>query len=420
MNTNPKLMEQLAAPENLLLAWRSVRGNIPKHRRQRSAGPNGVTLAEFEQDLTTQLEFLQDALVTGRYQPQQAARFLLPKKSGGRREIAVLNISERVAQRAAQQVLEPLWEPAFLDCSFGFRPGLSVANALTRAQQFRIQERRWVVDGDITNCFPSLDHDVLMGQLRRRIRDRRVLNLIQGWLDVGIMRSGLPLDDDSLLDKAQSVTRLMQQGTDWVLNQAADEADPYHAARHEYGSYRQLEDDQGMDAYPDSRIGKKSLARRLAANGLLLGSGWARRQVGKLGGQTVNFVKSPAGRRFLKKSALVSASMAGVAMTAAAAAYLLNRKAGPAPTGVLQGSPLSPLLANIYLHLYDLMITKRDHALVRFADDWVILTPTRRDAETAYKDAEWALGRVRLQLNPEKTHICHPDERVKWLGGVIR
>src|SRR5690606_6205879 len=64
-----KLLELIAAPENLLSAWRAVRGNIPKYRRQRASGPDGVSLAEFEQDLTTQIKVLRSMLMKGRYQP---------------------------------------------------------------------------------------------------------------------------------------------------------------------------------------------------------------------------------------------------------------------------------------------------------------------------------------------------------------
>lgn len=189
---NMNLMEQLAAPENLLQAWRAVRGNIPKYRRDHSAGPDGVTLTDFEQDLTAQLNILQEALMCERYEPQPPKRFPLSKRGDGSREIAVLTVRDRVAQRAAQQVLEPLWEPRFLPCSFGFRPGRSIDDALSYAHDLRANQR-WVVDGDIKECFPSLDHDLLMRQVKRRVRDRRVINLVQLWLDVGIMDVGLRL-----------------------------------------------------------------------------------------------------------------------------------------------------------------------------------------------------------------------------------
>jgi retron-type reverse transcriptase len=86
----------------------------------------------------------------------------------------------------------------------------------------------------------------------------------------------------------------------------------------------------------------------------------------------------------------------------------------------LQGSPLSPLLANIYLHPFDVMMLRRKHRLVRFADDWVILCPNQEAAEAAYNDALAALARLRLKVNPEKTRILRPGERLEWLGAIVK
>jgi RNA-directed DNA polymerase len=418
------LMEQVAAPENLLAAWRAVRGNIPKRRRAQSSGPDGVSLVDFEQDLTAQLNFLSDALLNGRYRPHSPKRFKIRKGSHGQRELAILTVTDRVAQRAAQQVLVPLWEPRFLPCSFGFRPGCSIDDALNYARDLR-NERRWVVDGDICDCFPSIDHDILMKQVKRRVHDRRVLVLIQSWLDVGIMNAGPPLDDEGLLERVHTVSRWVEHSADWAFQRVAEETDPYAAAQYSIASGDNMDyyDEFADSPTPDrdrlvTRM-RHSLMRRFLANGLMLGAGWMRSQIGNVGKKAFTFAKSPKGRRLLKKSALTSTGMAGVAAAAAITAYFINRKAGPAPTGILQGSPLSPLLANIYLHLFDLMMVKRDHALVRFADDWLILNSSRREADQAYGEAERSLDRLRLELNLDKTHIRHPNEKVKWLGGIV-
>lgn len=420
MGIEHKLMEQISAPENLLMAWRQVKGNIPKYRRDRSAGPDGISITDYEANLTTELNFLHDALISGRYKPAPATLFQVPKSGGGQREIMVLNIVDRVAQRSAQQVLEPLWEPRFLPCSFGFRPGLSVDDAIGCAQIIRQQEQRWVLDGDIMNCFPSLDHDVLMGQIQRRVLDKRVLQLMQSWLDIGVLATQPPHESENLLAKAQNVTNWVQQGSQWVFDQPGDELSPYPPQRYEYAQYEQSDhQNQHLSLAPQNVFSQRAITRQLVSNGIMLGSGWVRRQAGKWGKNALDFARSPAGRRMLKKSVLVSTSLAGVAVAGAAAAVIINRQAGPKPVGVIQGSPISPLFANIYLHLFDLIMTKRDHSLVRYADDWLVLSSNRRDAEKAYKDAEKALSRLHLQLNPDKTHIRHPQEKVKWLGGVI-
>jgi retron-type reverse transcriptase len=111
---------------------------------------------------------------------------------------------------------------------------------------------------------------------------------------------------------------------------------------------------------------------------------------------------------------------AGLAAAAAVTPYFMNRTAGPAPVGVLQGSPLSPLLANIYLHPFDVSLSMAGHRLARFADDWVILCPTQDQAEAAYNDALRSLSRLHLKVNPSKTGILSPDQQLEWLGAVIR
>lgn len=411
MNTD-NLILQLAAPENLLAAWRAVRGNIPQYRRARSAGPDGVTLAEFERDLSTQLNILHDMLLDGRYTPSPPARFSAPKPGGGQRHLAVLSVRDRVAQRAAQQVIEPLWEPDFLECSFGFRPGRSLDQAIACVHDWRASGYRWTVDGDIADCFGSLDHELLVARLKDKIGDGQVLRLAQAWLDVGMMQAGLPHDEPA--GPLHSVSSLFQRGLDWALDVV--DSDPYAAARYETIETTPLA--PGSEALAAGM--RRSAVKRLVANGALLAIGWVRPAIAALGTAAKTTLGTPAGRRLLKKGALASGGLAGVALTAALATYLLNRAAGPAPAGVLQGSPLSPLLANIYLHPFDLAMARRGYRLARFADDWVICCPTQAEAEAAYHDAIQALAQLRLKVNLAKTRVLAPGEKLEWLGGVLR
>jgi RNA-directed DNA polymerase len=436
-----KLLELIAAPENLLAAWRSVRGNIPKYRRQRAAGPDGVSLAEFERELTVQIKTLRDMLIRGRYQPSPPAYFAIPKRDGKERVLAILCVRDRVAQRAAQQVLEPLWEPDFLPCSFGFRPGVSLEMAVACAQELRARENGWVVDGDIAACFDTLDHDLLIGFLRHKIRDGRVLQLAQSWLDAGVMQAGPPQNLDMQFAKRVAAAKnYARQGFDWAVEMLAQQADPY--GRYEYYDYEPFDYAQGKPAppltvgpgaanpaspYPErgaiaARMRRTAL-RQVLMSGAMFGLDFLRSRAAgffsKAGTVAKTAIASPVGRRLLRRNAMAVGGLAGAAALAAVTAYLLNRKAGPSPVGVLQGSPLSPLLANIYLHPFDLNLTGAGHNLARFADDWVILCPTQEKAETAYNDALRSLAKLHLKANLEKTRILPPDEKLEWLGAVI-
>jgi len=429
-----KILELIAAPENLLSAWRTVRGNIPKYRRQRASGPDGVSLAEFEKDLTAQIKVLRSMLMNGRYQPQAPSYFSIPKANGKQRVLAILSVRDRIAQRATQQVLEPLWEPDFLPCSFGFRPGISLEQAVSFAQRARSSENRWVVDGDIAACFDTLDHDLLLGFLRHKIKDGRVIDLMQNWLDVGVMQMGPPQNVDmQFAQRIENIKSYARQGFEWVLESFAQQSDPYSRYGYYYddpAGYSVPDADPSMDTspYPERDMAvsqfKKTAIRQVVMSGAMFGVNFFRQRLSgtlvKTGTLVKAAVSTPMGRRVLKRNAMAVGGFAGLAAAAAITAFFLNRKAGAAPVGVLQGSPLSPLLANIYLHPFDVNMTGNGYRLARFADDWVVLCATQEQAEKAYNHALLSLNKLHLKVNPTKTRILSPEEKLEWLGSVIK
>ena len=436
MDKQDQLMERLAAPENLLSAWQAVRGNIPSYRRQRSSGPDGVSLAEFERDLQVQLSALRHMLMKGRYEPQPPGLFNIKKRNGGTRQIALLNVSDRVAQRAAQQVIEPLYEPGFLPCSFGFRPGRSTQDAIYCVRRLRQRGYSWIVDGDIASCFDSLDHRLLMQKVSKRIGDGRVMDLLQKWLEIGMLEHGLPADKPNWLAQGwEKASGALKYGLDqtWEAVTGAGRVDPYAEAAYftpgfSGAEYRPLEnsewgeDEEGDYDFryrPQKSEVQKSAMQQIAAGGLMIGSGWARRGLSKTGPAALAALKSTAGRQMLKQGLLAGGTVVGAAAGLALTAYFVYRQVAPDRVGVMQGSPLSPLLANIYLHTFDLSLTRQGFRLIRFADDWVILCPDQENAELAYNQSVIALNRIHLKVNSEKTHILSPAEQLEWLGEII-
>ena len=113
------MLEQVCSVENMTLAWRRVRSNIEWARRPHSAGTDAVTLRDFEADWTRQMSQLADELRNGTYRPLPPRRVTIAKGSGGHRAIAILAVRDRIAQRAVLQVLEPLFDPLLLSCSYG-------------------------------------------------------------------------------------------------------------------------------------------------------------------------------------------------------------------------------------------------------------------------------------------------------------
>lgn len=414
------LMEQMAAPANLLAAWRAVRANIPRVRRRRAHGPDGVTLDEFEANLPAYLNALRHDLLKGRYHPQPPHEVLLPKKDGGQRPIAILNISDRLAQRAAQQVLEPLWEPDFLPCSYGFRPGRSIHDAVNCARGLRSRGRGWVVDGDIANCFGSLDHVLLLKLLGQRIGDGRLMNLLQEWLAAGVLDvPSAPGPRPSIMEQVENRVR---QGAAWMKGGENREDDFYRAAGYdEAGAVETDQNNRGWmlsEEDNDAWYGR-TVVRQMAAGAFWLGSRWLKPGLRVVREAVIRGLQSPANRQSLGKTAALAGGAVTLAAGGAAAIwyFIQTRQGGAAPgVGVIQGSPLSPLLANIYLHPFDREMTHQQASLVRYADDWLVLCQGQEQAEEAYNAAVRSLAHLHLKIHPEKTHICPPAQRLEWLG----
>lgn len=266
---------QLFTVESLERAWISVK------RAGGGAGVDGVTLRTFQATLPARLQELRDELASGNYRPKPMRQVLVPKSKGGLRPIALWAIQDRIAQRAIYEIIAPAFESIFLPCSYGFRPGLNVHDAIEHLIRYRDRHLRWVLDADIKECFQEIDSRRLMKLVAPRVHDRLLRRYIRGWLDARILNS---------------------------------------------------------------------------ADG------------------------------------------------------------GPRKAGASQGSVLSPLLANIYLHEMDQIMQRQKYAYIRYADDIVICCRRKSQAETARIDVASALGHLGLRLNDHKTRVVHFDQGVTWLG----
>ena len=121
-------------------------------------------------------------------------RQLIPKSDGGERELGIPTALDRFIQQALLPVLQPRFDPTFLQQSHGFRPGRGAHDAVCEAQQYLQEGRRWVVDVGLEKFFDRVNHDVLMGRLGKRIADRRMLGLIRRYLDAGMMANGVVVE----------------------------------------------------------------------------------------------------------------------------------------------------------------------------------------------------------------------------------
>lgn len=280
------LYDQIHRSDVLWEAWERVR------RNRGAAGVDAMTLeAVRDYGVERLLAELQNDLRTGRYRPQPVLRRYIPKGDGKKRPLGIPTVKDRVVQAAAKLVLEPIFEADFKPSSYGFRPRRSTTQALENIRELANCGYNHVLDADIRDYFGSINQELLMGRIRQRVSDRKVLKLLRGWLKAGVIEEG--------------------------------------------------------------RIS-----------------------------ETVS--------------------------------------------GTPQGGVISPLLSNIYLHFLDAVWQRQCAevgALVRYADDFVVMCKSAKLVEEAERRVGIILGRLRLDLNPEKTrkvNLSFGREGFDFLGCHLR
>ena len=180
-----QLMEQLLDQSNMASAYRRVVSN------KGSGGIDGMTVDELKPYLQTNWSGIKTKLLSGSYYPQGVKSVKIPKAQGGKRELGIPTVLDRLIQQALYQVLSPLYEGDFSSNSYGFRPGRNAQQAVRQSQGYIREGNRWVVDLDLSKFFDEVHHDRLLSKLGKRIWDRRVIHLIDRYLRSSMMRGGV-------------------------------------------------------------------------------------------------------------------------------------------------------------------------------------------------------------------------------------
>lgn len=179
------LMEEVLERDNLRKALRRVKSN------KGSPGIDGMSVWQLPGYLKEHWQEVHEQLVRGTYKAQPVKRVEIAKPGGGVRKLGIPTVLDRFIQQALLQVLQKYWDSTFSEHSFGFRPKRSAHQAVACAQQHLADGYCWIVDIDLEKFFDRVNHDMLMGRVAKRVRDRRVLKLIRMFLNAGVMENGL-------------------------------------------------------------------------------------------------------------------------------------------------------------------------------------------------------------------------------------
>ena len=175
-----RLIERVLDMDNLEDAWLRVAEN------RGAPGVDGVSIRRFARNWEENLRRIREQVWTNRYQPARLRRTAVPKRHAeGQRLIAIPIVADRVLQRAVLNVVDDGFDRGFLACSYGYRRGRGLRQAVAALLRYRDRGLTWVLDADIDECFDSLDHSLLEGFLAEKLEDPVVMGLMRAWLRVG-------------------------------------------------------------------------------------------------------------------------------------------------------------------------------------------------------------------------------------------
>jgi group II intron reverse transcriptase/maturase len=179
-----RLLERILSRDNLNIAYKQVKRNKGAH------GIDGMEVEHLLQYLKDNGEELIKSVLDGKYHPNPVRRVEIPKDNGKMRTLGIPTAVDRVIQQAIAQELIPIFEPQFVETSYGFRPKRSAHNALRKCKEYMNQGYTYVVDMDLEKFFDTVNQSKMIEILSRTIKDGRVISLIHKYLRAGAMNRG--------------------------------------------------------------------------------------------------------------------------------------------------------------------------------------------------------------------------------------
>jgi group II intron reverse transcriptase/maturase len=178
-------LAHLLTPELLLETWQMM-------NKRGAAGVDEETIKQYADNLEERVSELHERLRQGRYKAPPVRRVEIPKADGKVRKLGVPTVEDRLLQAAAARILNAVYEPIFLNCSYGYRPRRGAHDALRQLRSHLIGGKvMQIFEADIRAYFDRVNHEWLRRMLRQRIADPVLLRLIDKWLRAGVMENGL-------------------------------------------------------------------------------------------------------------------------------------------------------------------------------------------------------------------------------------
>jgi len=171
--------------------------------RKKAVGIDGVTKEQYGESLTENLEALIEQMRRMSYRPAPVREVRIPKagQPGKHRSLGINNFEDKLVQKQFQRILESIYEPMFLACSYGFRPGRSGHDAIQALRNYLYKEEvDRVIDVDLENFFGTIDHKVLEEILRIKLKDERFIRYIIRMFKAGVLAEGeLTLSEEGMV-----------------------------------------------------------------------------------------------------------------------------------------------------------------------------------------------------------------------------
>ena len=184
------LLEKVLDRDNLNRAYRRVKAN------KGACGVDGMTIEEALPWLKEHREELLESIRSGKYKPSPVRRVEIPKDNGGKRQLGIPTVIDRIIQQAIAQVLIPIYESKFSNGSYGYRPHRSAKDAILKVKEYADEGYKFAVCLDLSKYFDTLNHELLMNMLRHDIKDKRLIDLIKKYLKSGVMENGIVMRTD--------------------------------------------------------------------------------------------------------------------------------------------------------------------------------------------------------------------------------